>query len=1128
MWNFLTRHLGLRPHKRRSRACPFRLLIECLEERLGPSTTTFAVIGDYGLAGQPETDVAALVHGWNPDVILTVGDNNYQTGSATTIDANIGQYYHDYISPYLGSYGAGATTNRFFPTLGHHDWGNTYPSPTGDQPYLNYFTGLPGNGRYYTFTVGLVQFFALDSDDNEPDGNTSTSTQGMWLQSQLAASTALYKIVYDHDPPYSSSSGFPSPQARWPYQAWGATAVISGHSHAYERLSEDNNFPYFVDGLGGEPEISSFDAIDPGSQVRYNADFGALLVTANASQIQFQFITRTGAVIDSFAISAPTQTLTISPTTLPNWTVNQAGYNQTLNASGGTGLTTFSTSAGALPSGLTLTTAGVLSGKPTSAGTFTFTVTATDSGGASGSQSYTVTMNPALAITTTALPGGEATLAYGQTISATGGTGPYTFGSTSGTVPPGLSVGTTGVLSGTPTTAGSYTFTVTVTDTALATANQTYTIAVGPGPFSQYQVTIMGSGTVQAGNNFNMMVQATDALGNAVTSYNGPAMVTATLSPTSSGSSFPATVAMNNSGFGFLLVQVQKVGVYTITASSGSFTGSSGPLTVTPGPLAALAFAAGPVSTPTGVTLPAIGVQVLDAYGNEVTTDNTDVISISASGPGSFKAGSTTTATVNNGVAGFFNLTLIVPGAYQLNAVLANRFITSSTVFKVAPLQVVAGSFTGTPSGFSLQFNTAFLANAATPVLYGQGFAATAPVPSVTLTQTQDAGGHGVNKPITGSLVLTTATNTITFLATTTSLEVSNGSPLLPDGVYTAVVHGTAAGNGFEAPGAGGYLDGLGTGMPGSGDYTQTFVVSAAHDDVVWVPAMADGPGQALNAPGKNRAGGGYPLYLNAATPIVTSVQATLNYNPALLTVTGVTGAGFALLSASMPGQAVLQYSGPALPAGGQTPIGFLVANVPSGTIGSPMPYRAMDLLHLSNVVLNGGAIPVATGDALHLVGYVGDADGNGAYSSNDAVLITRALLNTDTGFAAYPLVDPVIVADTDGDGFIAADAPLQANEAGVGLPAANLPTPPIPAGVVFQNQIAHALASTALHVRALVARGPQAAPPATRSVDPLEQMIFEAGSAPWTWALDYVAIKSHKANVAAAWYSWLAEQTAY
>src|SRR5205814_1728114 len=148
---------------------------------------------------------------------------------------------------------------RFFPTLGHHDWGFTYPSPSGDQPYLNYFT-LPGNERYYTFSQGPVQFFALDSDGNEADGTTSASTQALWLKAQLAASTAIYKVVYFYEAPYTSTNGFATLESRWPFQAWGATAVITGHVHNYERLLEDNNFPYFVDGLGGEPNIIQFDA----------------------------------------------------------------------------------------------------------------------------------------------------------------------------------------------------------------------------------------------------------------------------------------------------------------------------------------------------------------------------------------------------------------------------------------------------------------------------------------------------------------------------------------------------------------------------------------------------------------------------------------------------------------------------------------------------------------------------------------------------------------------------------------------------------------------------------------------------------------------------------------------------
>jgi hypothetical protein len=71
--------------------------------------------------------------------------------------------------------------------------------------------------------------------------------------------------------------------------------------------------------------------------------------------------------------------VTIITTSLPNWTANAAGYDQAINATGGTGPYSFSLSSGTLPPGLTLNAGGVLSGTPTSPGTCNFTVTATDS-----------------------------------------------------------------------------------------------------------------------------------------------------------------------------------------------------------------------------------------------------------------------------------------------------------------------------------------------------------------------------------------------------------------------------------------------------------------------------------------------------------------------------------------------------------------------------------------------------------------------------------------------------------------------------------------------------------------------------------------------------------------------------
>jgi hypothetical protein len=252
------------------------------------------LIGDYGEGNQAEQDVADLVKSWNPELILTVGDNNYPSGAAETIDDRIGRFYSQYISPYNGAYSPGAEQNRFFPTLGNHDW-----DTAGAQAYFDYFT-LPNNERYYDFVWGPVHFFAVDSDSREPDGVSRISPQAQWLQERLAASTSPWKIVYFHHPPYSSGYHGPVDWMIWPFTEWGASAVLSGHDHTYERLLVDG-IPYFINGVGGGP-IYYFIQIDPRSQVRYNDDYGAMLVTADESRMIFQFITRRGEVIDEHTL----------------------------------------------------------------------------------------------------------------------------------------------------------------------------------------------------------------------------------------------------------------------------------------------------------------------------------------------------------------------------------------------------------------------------------------------------------------------------------------------------------------------------------------------------------------------------------------------------------------------------------------------------------------------------------------------------------------------------------------------------------------------------------------------------------------------------------------------------------
>lgn len=259
---------------------------------------TFAVIGDYGGDSSDEADVANLVKSWDPDFVITVGDNNYPAGSAETIDANVGQYYQEFIGNYQGLFGEGSPENRFFPSLGNHDW-----QSDDAQPYLDYFT-LPGNERYYEFVEGPVHFFAIDSDGHEPDGNSASSQQAQWLQERLAASTSPFQVVYFHHAPYSSGSHGNEEVMQWPFAEWGADAVLTGHDHDYERLTVDG-LRYYVVGTGGRSLRSIGEPI-PGSEFRFDDEFGAMLVTAQSDSLTFQFysVADGGTLVDESVVTA--------------------------------------------------------------------------------------------------------------------------------------------------------------------------------------------------------------------------------------------------------------------------------------------------------------------------------------------------------------------------------------------------------------------------------------------------------------------------------------------------------------------------------------------------------------------------------------------------------------------------------------------------------------------------------------------------------------------------------------------------------------------------------------------------------------------------------------------------------
>jgi hypothetical protein len=178
---------------------------------------------------------------------------------------------------------------------------------------------------------------------------------------------------------------------------------------------------------------------------------------------------------------------TITTSSVPNGTFGSA-YNQTVQATGGTGEISWSLSAGSLPPGLNPInpSTGLISGTPSAAGTFNFTVRATDTIPQFDDQPLSITIGlpaPPDITTTSPLPAGTAGQLYSQQVQALGGFGNLTWGISAGALPPGLDIDpNTGVISGTPSASISvtYNFTVQATDTVPQSDTQALSITINP------------------------------------------------------------------------------------------------------------------------------------------------------------------------------------------------------------------------------------------------------------------------------------------------------------------------------------------------------------------------------------------------------------------------------------------------------------------------------------------------------------------------------------------------------------------------------------------------------------------------------------------------------------------------
>lgn len=265
--------------------------------------------------------VSCLINNGNVDRLILLGNS-----VATSYALSVGSWYSKL-----------KQGNSIYPILGNQDW-----DLDGGGEYFSYFN-VPS---YYKKTIGNTDFFMLDSGWNsmydlvEPDGNTEGtltlkeptccglgyersggSVQWQWFVDQVMASTAKFKVVCIHHPPWSSNNvewGRSPEISKWgshvtlqweAFKLLGIDLVLSSHDIDYERLEVDG-VKYVICGLGGsntgspgDPPSGAFGDPSLSTSVRrYNAQYGALQLTITNEHLYGRFITVDGRIRDEFTL----------------------------------------------------------------------------------------------------------------------------------------------------------------------------------------------------------------------------------------------------------------------------------------------------------------------------------------------------------------------------------------------------------------------------------------------------------------------------------------------------------------------------------------------------------------------------------------------------------------------------------------------------------------------------------------------------------------------------------------------------------------------------------------------------------------------------------------------------------
>jgi large repetitive protein len=679
--------------------------------------------------------------------------------------------------------------------------------------------------------------------------------------------------------------------------ASGAFNIAYGGSVSQTFTASGGNGPYSYIVSGSLPAGVTLDGVT-GALSGNTIAVGNYAFTITATDSGTSGAGAPFSVARNFTLEVAAPTLAITPASLPGATVGN-GYSSSLSASGGADPYSFAVTAGALPAGLGLSPSGTLSGTPAAGGSFTFTVTASDGSPAPGpfiaSQTYTLVIAaPILTLPPTSLPGGQRGNAYSATLNpATGGTAPFSYAVTGGALPAGVTLSSSGTLSGTPTSYGSFAFIVTATDSS-----------TGTGPYSatqNYSIEVVDQPPVTGGVTVSLPYGA-PSTPITLNLSGGAATTVAIVNPPASG-----TVTVNGTAISYRPNQsFSGTDSFAYTATNGGGTSAPATVTITVGAPVLTVTAAGSLNAVVGAPYSqtftfAGGTEPFGSYqvaglpaglALTGTTSNSATIAGTPGSQGTFTLSvSASDRSTGNGpftVNQSFTLSVaapnlaIAPASGSFTASYATPFSQSFTASGGigAYSYALGGSL---PTGITLNSTTGTVSG--TPTSSGS-FA-------FTITAT-DIGATGPGAPFTvqGSYALNVAAPTIVVTPAA-----------LPDATagtaYAATLIGSGAVSPYSFSLSGGTLP-AGITLSGSGQLSGTPTVSGSFPFTV---SVRDANGQTGSA----------SLSLNVAVPTLVVTPATLPnavqgiaYNQSLSTSGGIAPYSYSVSSGSLPAGLIL------------------------------------------------------------------------------------------------------------------------------------------------------------------------------------------------------------------------------